>query len=114
MAVATEERKKNSLPYNYKLVESVLREGKQSATTTRDILTLTGLKDQRQIHEIIEQLIMKYGYVIGASRKGKYRGYYLVSNQDELKDTLHSYNEQIQTMLKRHKQLLLNYNKLNR
>lgn len=98
-----------SLPETYLAVVGVLREGKAEAITSTDILRLTGLKDQRNIYEIIEQLIIQHGYAIGASRTGEHKGYYLISNQKELRESLHSYNEQIQSMLKRHKKLRENY-----
>lgn len=102
---------KKALPRNYALVASVLREGKENSITTTDIMRFTGIKDKRSIHEIIEQLILKYGFVIGSSRKGKYKGYYLISNKEELKETLYTYNAQIQSMINRHQKLQENYSK---
>lgn len=111
MTATAEKTKKNNLPHKYKLVASVLREGKGKSITTNDIMKFTGIKNKRDVHEIIEQLVVKYGYVIGSSRKGHRRGYYLISNNDELKETLYTYNRQIQSMLNRYKALQLNYNK---
>lgn len=98
-----------SLPGNYKAVASVIREGKQSATTTTDIMKLTGVKSKRDVHQIVEDLINKYGFIIGSSRNGKYRGYFYIANEDELKETLFTYNRQIQSMLNRHRKLKDNY-----
>lgn len=110
---AVAKKQKDVLPYNYAIVASVLREGKDNAITTKDIMNFTGIKDKRSIHEIIERLVVKYGYCIGSSRSGFKKGYYLISNKDELKDTLRTYNAQIQSMLKRHKALQENFVKMN-
>lgn len=113
MSEAVAKKQKDVLPYNYAIVASVLREGKDNAITTKDIMNFTGIKDKRSIHEIIERLVVKYGYCIGSSRSGFKKGYYLISNKDELKDTLRTYNAQIQSMLKRHKALQENFVKMN-
>lgn len=97
------------LPDTHKTVLAVLRKGMAQAITTADIQRLTGFKDRRIIYEIIEQLVVKYGCVIGASRTGEFKGYYLISSQKELQDSLYSYNVQIQSMLKRHQKLRENY-----
>ncbi|MFB4473724.1 hypothetical protein ACDI16_12440 [Oceanobacillus caeni] len=110
--VALELEQANSLPPKYKAVASVLRVGKQSATTTTDIMMLTGIKSKRDVHEIIEGLINKYGFVIGSSRKGEYKGYFYIANDEELKETLYTYNKQIQSMIDRHRNLQKNYSKL--
>lgn len=111
VAAEIEKKQKKALPRNYALVASVLREGKENSITATDIMRFTGIKDKRSIHEIIEQLILKYGFVIGSSRKGEYKGYYLISNKEELKETLYTYNAQIQSMIKRHQKLRENYAK---
>lgn len=72
-------------------------------------MSITGIKDMRQVREIIEQLINKYGYCIGSSRKGKAKGYYIISDKDELEATLRTYNAQIMSMLKRHRNLQQNW-----
>lgn len=111
MSEAVAKKQKDVLPYNYAIVASVLREGKDNAITTKDIMNFTGINDKRSIHEIIEQLIVKYGYCIGSSRSGFTKGYYLISSKDELKDTLLTYNAQIQSMLKRYRKLHENFSK---
>lgn len=106
-----EEKEKNSveLPFLYNTLASVLREGKTNAITTKHIQSITGIKDKRQVHEMIEQLVNKYGYCIGASRRGKNKGYYLIETKSELEDTLNTYNAQITSMLKRHRNLQQNW-----
>ena len=109
LVLVAEKEKINSLPVKYKVVADLLREGQAKAITSTDIMKLAGIDSKRDVMEIIEQLINKYGRVIGASRNGEFRGYYLIASDAELKDALHSYNEQIQSMLKRHKKLIENY-----
>lgn len=105
----TVSEQKKYLPAMYAAVAGVLREGKAEAVTSKDIVMLTGASSKRDVMEIIEQLVVKHGYVIGSSRRGEHRGYYLISNASELQETLHTYNEQIQSMMKRHKKLNENY-----
>lgn len=100
---------KKYLPETYRAVAGVLREGKAEAVTSKDIVMLTGVASKRDVHEIIEQLIVQHGYVIGSSRAGNHRGYYLISNATELQESLTTYNNQIQSMMKRHKKLNQNY-----
>ncbi|HSH51420.1 MAG TPA: hypothetical protein VK982_06820, partial [Bacteroidales bacterium] len=95
--MAVMEKVYKNLPSKYRAVASVLREGKERAILSQDIMKLADLKDKRQVHEIIEQLILKHGFVIGASRRGEHRGYYLISNYEEFKETADTYNEQIQS-----------------
>lgn len=109
--MVTATKTKKSLPHKYRLVADVLGEGKQSAKTTKNIMQATGLKSKRDVMEIIERLIIKYGYIIGSSRQGEHKGYYLIQNKSELKETLFTFNNQIQSMLKRYKALQANYNK---
>lgn len=106
---AVESRQKKYLPSTYEAVAGVLREGKAEAITSTDIVMLTSAGSKRDVHEIIEQLIVQHGYVIGSSRSGKHRGYYLISNASELQESLHTYNNQIQSMMKRHKKLRENF-----
>lgn len=105
----TMEIEKNTLPENYKAVAACLRKGKAEAITSNDIVRLTPVTTKRDVYEIIEQLVIRHGYVIGASRTGEHKGYYIIETQSELAESLHSYNEQIQSMLRRHKKLRENY-----
>ena len=113
MRVMEVEQIKN-LPATYKALAGVLREGKAEAITSSDILRLTGLKDKRQVSEIIEQLVVRHGHVIGSNRTGDHKGYYYISDKTELLETLETYNNQIQSMLKRHIKLQENYIKRER
>jgi Ser-tRNA(Ala) deacylase AlaX len=103
--------KQKSLPPGYALVESVLREGKENSKTSKQIIRELGWqsKDHRTVLHIMEQLITKYGYLIGSSRKGQHKGYYLIETEEEYKETMRTYNAQIQAMLNRHRKLQENY-----
>lgn len=106
-----QQKTKKDLPHNYALLVSVLREGKENCLTSKEIIRRLGWKDneQRNVFHIVEQLVNKYGYLIGASRKGHKRGYYLIANDDEFFETAKTYNKQIQSMLNRLKNLQKNY-----
>lgn len=99
------------IPFNYELVASLLKEGKDNAITSKQIIKQLGWKgnDQRNVFHIVEQLIKNHGYLIGSSRKGEYKGYYLISNDDEYMETMRTYNSQIQSMLNRHRKLQESY-----
>lgn len=105
----TKEVHTKSLPEKYKAVVGVLREGRENATTTSTIMMLTGIKGKRDVYEIIEQLILKHGYVIGASRTGEHRGYFLITNHKEYTDTMNTRSAHIKSMIKRHKKMGENY-----
>lgn len=110
MEAVAEKKHDESLPFRYKTLASLLRGGSQNAITSTDIMKLSGIDSKRDVMEIIEQLIMKYGYCIGTSRRGPNKGYYLITDPDELSKTLRTYNAQIQSMMDRYKKLQQNYN----
>lgn len=98
-----------ALPYSYQQVVSVLGHGKHKAITNQQIGRLTGIKDKRSIYQIVEDLIIDYGYAIGASRNGQHKGYYLIQSKQELNESLFSFNNQIKSMEKRYASLRINY-----
>lgn len=104
---------KKDLPLAHELVAGVLREGKDNSLTSKEIIKLLGWNgnERRSLFHIIQELINEYDYIIGTSRSGVHRGYYLITNSDELVDTLRPYNAQIMAMLKRYKKLNENYAK---
>jgi hypothetical protein len=101
---------KKEIPPGYQRLVDVLLEGKENAKTTTEIIKAMGIKDndKRNVMHIVEQLVTKYGYLIGSSRRG-HKGYYIISNDDEYRETLHTYNSQIQSMLNRHRKLQNGY-----
>ena len=109
MTMTATKTKKRVLPSNHKTVAGILREGKTNATLMSDIMSIAGINDRRQMYQIIEELIVKYGYCIAGSKKGEYKGYYIISNKGELIETLNSLNSTIQSMMTRHKKLQENF-----
>jgi len=101
-----------NLPEKYRIVAESIRVGKRNATLLSDIMILADIKDKRQAYLIIEELINKYGYVIGASKTGKYKGYYIPANEREFKEVAEQFKRSVDSMKKRYQNLLDNYNKL--
>lgn len=99
------------IPPGYLTLASVLLEGKDNAKTSTQIIKDLGWddNDKRNVFHIVEQLIKKHGYLIGSSRKGTNKGYYLIATEDEYVETMRTYNAQIQSMLERHRKLQENY-----
>lgn len=104
---------KKDLPHNYALVVSVLREGKENAITSKEIIKRLGWKNhgQRNVFNIIKGLIEEYGYLIGSSRKGESRGYYLISNFAEFEETVIVAEKQANSELRKIRKLRENYSK---
>lgn len=102
----------NDLPEKYKVVADSIRVGKENATLLSDIMILTDIRDRRQAHQIIESLINEFGYVIGASKSGKYKGYYIPANEREFQEVADHFKSVVDSMNKRYQNLLNNYNKL--
>lgn len=100
-----------TIPPGYARLLSVLIPGKENAKTSEDIVLAMGWSqhDKRQVFHIIEVLIKKYGCLIGSSRKGENKGYYLIETHEEYVETMQTYNAQIQSMLDRHRKLQENY-----
>lgn len=111
MSVKAKEKK--YLPLKHKAVASVLRQGKEKATLMSDIMSLTDIKEERQMYQIIEDLIVKYGYCIAGNKSGAFKGYYIISNESELGETLHTMEKTIKTMAKRHEKLRENYKSIS-
>jgi len=112
---AVAEKSTKKLPTKYKNVASVIPVGKDKAIILDDIMTICNIKDKRDIYTIIEQLIVKHGYPIAASKKGV-KGYFYPSNQRELEQAAHTLKTSITSLKKRHDALKENYktfNKLN-
>lgn len=100
-----------NIPPAYLTLASVLCEGKENSKTSKEIIKALGWNsnDSRNVFHIVQELITKYGYLIGSSRKGEHRGYYIISNDDEFTETMKTYNAQIQSMLNRHRKLQESY-----
>lgn len=80
--IQTKEKLTQELPLEHKQVLSVIRIGMTNAITCKDIQTLTGLSSVR-IRQIVRELVIKYGQVIGASNKLGMQGFYVPKDADE-------------------------------
>lgn len=107
------EKGKIKMPISYQLVADIIPIGKQNAILLRDIATITSIPDNRNLYEIIEQLIIKYNMPIVGSRKGKYRGYYMPANDRELHEARITLRNTIKSLEKRYQSVVKNYNDLH-
>lgn len=103
---------KKCLPEKHRIVADSIRVGKENATLLSDIMMIANIDDRRQAYIIIEQLINDYGYVIGASRKGTFRGYYKPANEREFEEIASTFKRSVDSTKKRYKSLINNYSKL--
>lgn len=98
-----------NLPELHKTVGSLIRVGKENATLLSDIMSICGISDRRQAYQIIEDLIIKYGYPIVASKQGEYKGYFLPANTEEFQEAAATMRTTIESMKKRYNKLIENY-----
>ena len=77
-----EKKLMNSLATEHKQVLSLLREGLENATCSKDISMLTGLSNER-IRAIINELVVKHGVIIGGSNKKNAAGYFIPVTLEE-------------------------------
>lgn len=96
------------LPQQYQKVLAVLKDNSENALSSTEIERITGIT-RRNLSVITNDLIIKHHYSIGASRKYPIYGYYMLQNEDDLRDTLKSLNNEANSILIRHKHLLENY-----
>lgn len=82
------QKKRESMPKIHEQFASLLREGKEQATLMNDIMPVLNIREKRQAYQIVEDLINKYYYPIGASRSGEHRGYFIISSEYELKEVV--------------------------
>lgn len=104
-------KRKKDLPLNYALVASVLREGKENSLTSTQIIQRLGWSDnsRRNVFHIINRLIEEHGYLIGSSRKGEHKGFFLISNHDEFMETVRTGTKQAHSELRKINKLKENY-----
>lgn len=98
-----------NLPELHKTVGSLIRVGKENATLLSDIMSICGISDRRQAYQIIEDLIIKYGYPIVASKQGIYKGYYIPATTKEFEEAAATIRTTIESMKKRYTKLAENY-----
>lgn len=101
------------LPTRYEVVADSIRVGKENAILLDDIMIIANIRDKRNAYIIIEQLIVKHGYPIVASRKGEFKGYYIPSNKDEFTEAKKTFKNSINSMNKRYLSLIENFKEYN-
>jgi len=106
-----EQKDMKNLPEPHKTVASLIRVGKENATLLSDIMSIAEIGERRIAARIIEDLINRHGYVIGASKSGKFKGYYIPANEKEFKEVIQSFKRTINAMEVRYKNLKSNYEK---
>lgn len=72
----------SDMPFEHGLVYSLLREGIGNCTTSRDIERITHLSGTR-VRQIMSELVIKYGHIVGAVNGVGKQGYFIPTNQDE-------------------------------
>ncbi|MBM7581075.1 hypothetical protein [Jeotgalibacillus terrae] len=95
------------LPLDHRRVVDFLREGKENTTTSKYIAQLTGFTTVR-VRSIIRDLIVKYGYVIGASNEVDSQGYYIPVTAEEELRCIHNLRSRRVEITKREKALITN------
>jgi len=100
---------KNTLPVKHQIVGNLIRKGKENATLLSDIMIVADIQDRRNAYQIIEDLVVKHGYVIGGSKSGEFKGYYIPANDKEFNEIAHTFKNTIGSMNKRYTSLLSNY-----
>ncbi|MBP1934888.1 hypothetical protein [Ammoniphilus resinae] len=92
--------KKEDLPTANRKVLSLLRHGMANAITVREIISLTGYKDQ-EIRRSVQELVVKFGYLIGTSNDREHPGFYLIESEDERDATVQNLRGRIKQIYKR-------------
>lgn len=101
--------KEKYLPEKYKVLADSIRVGKENAILLDDLMIIAGIQEKRSAYQIIEDLINHYGYVIGASKTGVHKGYYIPANEKEFNEMAHTFENSINSMTRRHRNLLINF-----
>lgn len=75
---------KKDLPSWHRKVLSVIRYGKSNAITVKEIMALIGGSDQ-EIRKTVQELIVKYGCLVGTSNERDNQGFYVIETEEERK-----------------------------
>jgi len=103
-------KKELNLPERYLQLLAQLKPGKENSVTVDKIISNTNNAfNRRDIFAIKHDLIMNHGYLIGSSREGEHKGLYLITNEQELVDTLRPIQNEAQTMMNLSKKIIENY-----
>ena len=97
----------HKLPKDYQRLLNVLRDGIENAQSAKELEQILGFSG-RQIGSMTADLVNNHGYVIGASRSNPH-GYYIIQEEDDLKATLLSLNNEANGIIQRHRALNRNF-----
>lgn len=103
-----QEKKEVDLPEKHRVVADCIRVGRDNATLVSDICIIADI-EKRTVYKIISDLINNYGYVIVASRHGRYKGYFYPENEYEFKWAIRSFKSEFKSMKQRYENLVNNY-----
>lgn len=103
---------RKDLPSGYKMLADIIPTGQENAIKLDNIMKMAGIKDKRTAYEIIERLIIRYGYTILANRTGDNVGYFIPKDEQELNECIKPFLQSVNSMQKRYTALIHNfYNK---
>ena len=108
------QKKRESMPKVHERFANLLREGKEQATLMSDIMSVLNIQDRRQAYQIVEDLINKYHYPIGANRSGEHRGYFLISTEDELEEVVTVQRASVESEMKKIDNTIRNFRSISK
>jgi len=95
---------RKELPIKWEELASAIPNGNENAITLDKLMDRVGISNRRTTQEILEQLILKHGYVILANKQHP-RGYYMPLNDSEfnnginpIKETARSFNDRVNAL----------------
>ncbi|MDP7981411.1 hypothetical protein [Bacillus multifaciens] len=68
------------LPFNHKVVLSVLPLGRSNAITTKEIMARSGIKDKRAVSAILSELVTVYKQPIATTSRTEFKGVFIVQD----------------------------------
>lgn len=100
------------LPELHSRVLAAIPLGRANAIPTTHLMDKLAINRdmKRQVHAVIESLVMDYGQPIGTSSKSETKGIYVIQDEDDLKLAMHTLNSRAQQILNRHRKLIENFN----
>lgn len=91
---------KKELPESYKMILSLIGQGKENARTVGYISKTIGLSDVA-VREAISEMVVKYKIGIGTSNTRGSSGYYFITNESEQQETARNLRSRGTKILKR-------------
>lgn len=90
------------MPSEYLAIYNVIYNAQAPITREKILLYLAKDKSyERRFNEIINKMIVDYGLPIGSSSREGYRGYYVVTNKEELNIAVQSLKSRINRISER-------------